>query len=483
MTLRKKFILLWGFIASTVLVCLGTSYVVGVLLERELSWPYEHSTRALAVLSDFEKQLFEQINLFHTQEFDPLVAAEKFDQHHSAMLEDLELFEFVPGARGENSTGIARNLRDRAVAARDICLEALRSDDEALMPQAEGHLDRIHMLVERIDEQLLNESTQAITYGRRMSRFHQVVTASGIVAALLTGLLGSMLMQRWVVAPVQDLRAAAREIAQGNFAYRLPEPDRKDEIALLSREVNHMASTIESMQREAVERERFAAIGEMVRRIVHNLRNPLAGIRNMAELTLRQSDGDTAIAENQQTVIRSIDRFDVWLKGLLLATKNQEIDPQPINPERWLGQVVQALQPLATARQATVTIDCSKAPPEIIVDAMQFEQAVTAVITNALQVSPPQSVVRVSLASENDAAEWTLDIADEGPGVPVEYHSRIFEPYFTTKADGTGIGLATTRMIVTKHEGSIALLPSNGRGARFIIRMPDIPGRINEPNG
>src|SRR5262249_25264293 len=140
----------------------------------------------------------------------------------------------------------------------------------------------------------------------------------------LVGALGFSLLHRWVLQPVARLRTAAARIGDGDFAHRVlvrPGGPGRDELAQLSTEVNHMAGLVRAMQDERVERDRLAAAGEMVRRLTHNLRNPLAGIRGLAEIT--RGDLPPAadeLRENQERIIATIDRFEHWLSELLSAT-------------------------------------------------------------------------------------------------------------------------------------------------------------------
>jgi signal transduction histidine kinase len=242
-----------------------------------------------------------------------------------------------------------------------------------------------------------------------------------------------------------------------------------------------MAGAIATMQSEAVERERLAAVGEMVRRLAHNLRNPLAGIRNLAELSSMRSTGDPAVKELQGEIISAVDRFNNWLKELLNVTSPMRVNLEDHEVGPWLEAIVAAHGPLARMRSVELVRAFEGAPERARFDPRHLEHAVVAILTNAIQVSPPGSAVRVSAAVIKDQPDWwEIVVRDEGPGIPEDAQDKIFRPYFTTKRDGNGIGLAVALQAVRQHGGRIDLWTQPGRGTHFSVRLPSNPEIQNE---
>jgi signal transduction histidine kinase len=307
---------------------------------------------------------------------------------------------------------------------------------------------------------------------------------------------------------VAHLRTATARIAAGDFAHRIalgaPAGSRADELHQLSAEVNHMAGMVKSMQDERVEQERLAALGEMVRRLAHNLRNPLGGIRSLAETTrfeLSHPKPEPAELKDHQTkIILAVDRFEKWLNELLGATRSLSIQPEPTNIERWLSGFADAHRPAAQSRGLNLTIDTSAGPPEAIIDSRHLEHALSAMVSNAIEsTSSPQargpggSVRVITRSTDNKLPNgklgdfWTIEVIDEGLGVPPNLRDTIFRPYFTTKRDGNGIGLAVAHQVVKAHGGRIEVespwppqedgseKPARENwpaGARFTIYLP-----------
>jgi signal transduction histidine kinase len=301
-----------------------------------------------------------------------------------------------------------------------------------------------------------------------------------IVNALVGGLLcvsGLMLFRKWVGRPVADLRDATREIGAGNFEYRI-KPRARDELGDLAREVNRMSETIRSMQIRLVEQERLAAAGEMVTRLAHNIRNPLAGIRGLAEATVASNAEDQDTVECQRRIIDTVDRFEKWLRDLQQSVSPLELNLQDVEIERLADDVVTALRPMLDRRQVEVCVEIDPEVKVVKIDALHFEQAVVSLLTNAVQASKAGQQVKLRVEGVADSEDrWRLSVEDEGTGIPEVIREKIFTPYFTTKPDGNGVGLAMVSKVVKIHGGQILLESEVGRGSCFTAVMP---GRVVE---
>lgn len=134
-------------------------------------------------------------------------------------------------------------------------------------------------------------------------------------------------------------------------------------------------------------------------------------------------------------------------------------------------------------KRVELRVDMNGAPDEVMIDPRHMEQAVVALISNAIEASPAGGVVRIETGMDNGAC-WRLAVSDQGAGVPEDLRGSIFKPYFTTKADGNGIGLAVAQQVAKAHGGQLDLdnpparrsegkFPgSGGRGATFVLRLP-----------
>ncbi len=508
MSLQTKFALLLGVIGLTVILSISASIWAINHMQNEVRRPFEVMSSALIQLQAIRFALEKQQELLvdpgtpsADDAADPGTRGQFEEQGRkiSSAMQRLVADDAVTTVTGKTSLA---NLRNRLSETRDLGETWLARPTPDAHGGAAAALTNTLSLVRRIESRIIEDTHRLVIRATDVRR--ELVVLSAIVAILIVLLciLGLLLVRRWVVQPVAELRTAAGRIAAGDFAHRIPVRG-LDELGSLSKEVNSMAGMVKRMQDEAVERERLAAVGEVARRIAHNLRSPLAGIRGLAELSRRELDSPSVapelradIGENQDRIIGAVDRFEHWLRDLLQATRPLEIVHQSLDPAEWLGRVVEAYRPKAQATRIRLELDATHAPKRAAFDPRHLELALGALISNALDSiasspHPPSQAGVVSvtcrqLAREDGKAsdQWELRVQDNGLGVPAELRERIFAPYFTTKREGTGIGLALAQQVVRAHGGTLTLqdIPHDGgitgalapgdRGAVFSARMP-----------
>lgn len=494
-TLQQKFAVLLGIFAAIVALSVGVALLFGNHLEHELRRPLEENSTVLRELTKLKRatgKLTGQLpgpsrdvpGLREAVPYPTLnngaaarVPGDLERERRSFMkdqstvrsnLESLLDLEFVEERVGASTM---RNLQSRVREASSLAARWFETGDRTIGVEAGDAHYQIHELIEEIERKIIEDITDYATeYNRQLGRSFRVTMGSGIAVAVLVGVLGVLLVKRWVIAPVEDLREAADHLARGDFTHRLT-PRSGDELGQLAVEVNDMAGMIDRMQREAIERERLAAMGEMVRRLAHNIRNPLSGIRSIAELSRRRARDDVSLREDQQSIISTVDRFNSWLTELLDATSPLKITTTACEVRPWLERAIESQRTIATMKSIDVRVDTAAAPDRAVFDPRHLEHAIVGILTNALQASPNGSTVRV-LAESRDEGRWSITIEDEGPGISEDIRELIFQPYFTTKNDGNGIGLAVTNHVVREHKGTIRVeTPAKG-GTRFVIDLP-----------
>jgi signal transduction histidine kinase len=300
-----------------------------------------------------------------------------------------------------------------------------------------------------------------------------ILVANTAVGGVLCA-VGVFFVRRWVMNPIADLREATKQISHGNFEYRI-HPKASDELGRLAGEVNQMSTTIIEMQTKMVEQERLAAAGEMVTRLAHNIRNPLAGIRGLAEATIHSHPDDEQTTECQKRIINTVDRFEKWLRDLQQSVSPLELNLQPVAIGEVLNSVVTALRPMLDRRGVDVHIEVARKMGNVQLDSLHFEQALVSLVTNAVQASDTGQSVRVTAEPLPDKhGRLRLTVEDHGVGIPPELHHKIFLPYFTTKPDGNGIGLAMANKVVRLHGGELKVQSEPGKGSRFDALMPGL---------
>jgi signal transduction histidine kinase len=487
MSLQRKFAVLIMVMALAVFVNLGLSLWTLRFAQGELVRPLLDIQMVLPGLSTVKQEITLQAALlggdarasgFSIAQSAGEAQPERFGLAAERALRALTELEALDQYTSLVGISTSRNLHARIRRASALGRSWFDARVETDRTDAIEQFKAIHDLIERMESSVTRMAGTGTHYASDIRVPLLLDLMASLAIVVLTAVLGVILLRRWVTRPVGFLREATDRLAKGDFSHRVPVVG-QDELGHLSAEVNHMAGMISSMQEERVDRERLAAAGEVLRRLAHNLRNPLAGIRSLAELTRGDLPPLAPARENQDRILQTVDRFERWLADVLSATTPLKIVPQTISVKSWLTGLVEPLRPAAAAKGIDIRLNTEAAPETAVFDPRHLEQAVVAVVTNAIQASPRGAPVQIDAAA-SDGPSWEIRVSDRGPGVPPDLSEKIFKPYFTTKRDGTGIGLALAKQVTEQHAGRIRVAPASeasegvphGTGARFVFSLP-----------
>lgn len=217
--------------------------------------------------------------------------------------------------------------------------------------------------------------------------------------------------------------------------------------------------------------ERLAAVGQMAAMVAHEVRNPLGILRGQIELA-HERLGPTAPPREHERfaeMLAEVDRLNRLTEEFLDLSRDVALDPGELE----LGALAQAVASEARIVAPGAEIAATGAAT-VHADAGKLRQAILNLVLNATQIGGRG--VKVAIEIDRDGDRARISVIDDGPGVPAEIAARLFEPFVTTRAGGTGLGLATTRRIAERHGGTLALESVPGtRGARFSIYLPRRP--------
>ncbi|MEQ8663635.1 MAG: ATP-binding protein, partial [Gammaproteobacteria bacterium] len=269
--------------------------------------------------------------------------------------------------------------------------------------------------------------------------------------------------------PLQALTGYAREIGK-NIDTPMREIDGTSEIRELSGAFNHTVAELRHSRAHLVRVSKLAAVGEMAAVLAHEVRTPLGIIRSSAQLLGRQARLDDTGREMMGFMINECDRINGLVTSLLEAARPRSPDMHAHAVNDIVGHVIELLH--ARFAEAEVTVEfCPAADlPTVRCDREQMVQVLLNLLTNALAVVAPGGHIRVTTAFHD--ATVSLDIEDDGPGVPRERREQIFEPFVSFRAGGIGLGLPIVREIAELHGGSITVEDSSLGGADFTILLP-----------
>ncbi|MHB8874480.1 MAG: GAF domain-containing protein [Myxococcaceae bacterium] len=275
----------------------------------------------------------------------------------------------------------------------------------------------------------------------------------------------------WSDAEIERATIIARQVAVAVANARLFDD--------LKRSYDALARTQEVL----VKRERLAALGELAAVVAHEVRNPLGVIFNSLGALKRPGATPSEASLLLQMVGEEADRLNRIVGGLLDFARPHEPALEPESLEGILNGAVEAAA--AGARDSDeVRVECrvDGGLDRVWVDARMLRQALVNLVVNALQASPRLGKVAVLATPETRRGRpmVRVEVSDSGPGIAPELTERVFQPFFTTKATGTGLGLAVVKRIVEAHHGEIEVGRSAGGGAKFTLRLPveaELPSR------
>jgi two-component system NtrC family sensor kinase len=315
-----------------------------------------------------------------------------------------------------------------------------------------------------------------------------------LLAVLLAGVSGVFIF-RMVRAPVRRLIGATHRVAAGDLEQRL-EAKGHDEISELAVAFNLMIDDLKKArgevaeksvelsraQRQIVHMEKMASLGKLAATVAHELNNPIAGILNYSKLVSRElRDGPLAeearaeVARYLEMIQKESGRCGEIVRNLLLFTRRAETR----FAVHRLGEIVERALMVIRHRLEGTRVELAVEPlagdDQIVCDADKVQQALVALLVNAVEAMPDGGKLRV--ASARDGEAFRVEVQDSGVGIQPEIMQRIFEPFFSTKenATGVGLGLSVAYGIVQQHGGAIEADSAPGKGTTFRVTLPAKP--------
>lgn len=315
-----------------------------------------------------------------------------------------------------------------------------------------------------------------------------------LALGLLAGLSTLLLVRGLVGAPLARLAALSRRIAAGELDARVPARGGDDEVSVLGREMNAMAARLQQAQRalEESEAERVAALeklrhedrlrtaGQLSSTLAHELGTPLNVVTGHARLLADDPEVPTEARAFARTILEQGARMNRILRDVLDFTRRR---PPSLAPRSLLDLARDAARTLSPlTRRQQIDIEVAGDHVSVVADGQQLLQVITNLLMNAAQATPGAGVVRVRVdAVDAEAPTGThapagpyarLTVSDAGVGIAPDDLAHLFEPYFTRKSEGTGLGLAVVADIVREHRGWVTVRSAPGEGSHFEVYLP-----------
>jgi signal transduction histidine kinase len=303
------------------------------------------------------------------------------------------------------------------------------------------------------------------------ARFLEQLHSLGL-QLLLMGLLAlglSLILALWLsqplVGPLQDLIAASRRVAGGDFGARVS-AGRRDELGRLGETFNDMAQRLGALVRQ---RERLAALGEVAAGMAHEIRNPLAALDGYAQLAEQRVKADPVAARQLREVRREVAVVNGFIHDFLAYARPRPPQAAACDLAGVADAAARVALPAAKRRRWRLKRAGLKRLPAFA-DAGQLRQVLVNLLTNAREAQPKGGWVELQVAAAGGQAR--LSVRDGGPGIPAAERDALFKPFATTKPMGTGLGLSIAQALIEGMGGRIDVESAEGEGSCFTVWLP-----------
>ncbi len=231
-------------------------------------------------------------------------------------------------------------------------------------------------------------------------------------------------------------------------------------------------SSLKGMEERIRQLDRLAAVGRFVSSVAHELRNPLTGIATGVQYLSRGFPEGDERHESVTFILREVVRLNTIIQDLFTAARPRDLVLARTPVLEIIDRVVRTLSGGAEASGVTIALEGADRWPDAMIDADQVQQVFLNLVENAIHATAPGGTISIRSVRRSAPPEIVVTVEDTGAGMPPEQQARIFEPFYTTKAKGTGLGLFVAHGIVQRHGGAIEVESEPGRGTRFRVALP-----------
>ncbi|MGE8178974.1 sensor histidine kinase [Pseudomonas helvetica] len=292
-----------------------------------------------------------------------------------------------------------------------------------------------------------------------------------ILSSALSLGVGWLVSQR-LTQPLRALSKGVRAVIDGDYRQRVPVYG-SDELAELSSTFNHMTERLGELQHlesQLRRRDRLHALGEVAMGLAHEIRNPLGIIKTATQLLHRRADLPETDKRHLEYVVSEVTRInDLITEFLDFAKPNAPMrSTQPVRP--LIDELVGFCAPELATHNIDARIEDNAPGATIYADARQLKQACLNLVINAIDAMPDGG--RLTLGITSDKEYTVISVSDTGQGIEPDMLERIFTPFVTTKASGTGLGLAKVFSIMENHDGRVECISEKDAGSTFSLYIP-----------
>lgn len=236
----------------------------------------------------------------------------------------------------------------------------------------------------------------------------------------------------------------------------------------------HDLTELKAMKKEVERSRRLAAVGKLAAGVAHEIRNPLSSIKGFATCFFERYGDIKADREMAQTMIREVERLNRAVTQLLEFARPMPVEPREVDPAALVAHSLRLIARDLDQQTITVNTVVDVQGEGLKTDPDRVNQILLNLYLNALQAMAPRDTLTVRVGTSRRGTGVIIEVIDTGRGIPEENLDKIFDPYFTTRPDGTGLGLAMVHRTVEALGGDIRVESTQGEGTRFIVHIPSM---------
>lgn len=300
-----------------------------------------------------------------------------------------------------------------------------------------------------------------------------------VVVTLLFAVAGVTILTYFLLRPVRTLVTATDRIASGDLSHEIP-IESSDELGDLTRSFNRMVKNLARIQDELVRSEKLISLGRLSAGVAHEIRNPLNAMKGAIVYLQRRRSDDALVGEYTRLVSEEIDRLSLFVTEFLYFARQSEPKPVPTDINRLILSAQQLFAESAREKEIRFHNRLDDTLPLLSVDPHQIEQVVMNIVINAMDALPEGGDITISSRmikkpdgtagpNQRETRLFRLTVEDNGCGIPAEHIKNVFDPFFSTKEDGTGLGLPLSLGIIENNGGRIRIASQEGAGTSVII--------------
>jgi signal transduction histidine kinase len=266
-------------------------------------------------------------------------------------------------------------------------------------------------------------------------------------------------------------------MAHGDLKQVIPVRSR-DELGTLTRSFNRMVRNLRKIQTELIRSEKLISLGRLSAGVAHEIRNPLNAMKGAIVYLQKRRSEDSVIHEYTQLILEEINRLNEFVTDFLCFAKQSPLNRVPTDLTELLHNALNLLDEEFRNKKITVSFQMNSSLPPLEIDPHQMEQVFLNIFVNAVHAMSNGGTLTVSAAIQKDVLKGittlkaVVEVKDDGIGISQEHLKSIFDPFFSTKEAGTGLGLPISLGIVERHGGRMQIGSKEGEGTTVLVELP-----------